>query len=58
MKGIILLNSAGAIEKSVDGKGAIERGTFYVNGAAYENATCVGGMVYDRDGNLVGPVDA
>ncbi|MBQ7604560.1 MAG: hypothetical protein IJU75_06355 [Clostridia bacterium] len=58
MKGIILLNAAGAVEKSVDGKGAIERGTFYVNGAAYENATCVGGMVYDQDGNLVGPVDA
>ncbi len=58
MKGIILLNAAGAIEKSVDGKGAIERGTFYVNGVAYENATRVGGMVYDQDGNLAGPVDA
>ena len=53
-KGIILLSSGG-IEKSVDGKGAIVRGTFVdAAGATYNNATLVSGVVYAEDGSYVG----
>ena len=55
-KGIMLLNSNG-IEKSVDGQGAIQRGTFVAAGGdIYTNATLVSGTVYASDGSYVGPV--
>lgn len=54
--GIILLISGG-IEKSVDGKGGIQRGTFVTStGETYQNATLVSGNVYASDGSYVGPV--
>ena len=53
-KGIMLLSSGG-IEKSVDGKGGIVRGTFVdAAGRTYNNATLVSGVVYAEDGSLVG----
>ena len=53
-KGIMLLSSGG-IEKSVDGKGQIVRGTFVdAAGTIYNNATLVSGVVYAEDGSLVG----
>ena len=58
MKGLTILRTADSgIEKSVDGKGGITRGTFSVGGKSYENATLVNGIVYDEEGNLVGPLD-
>ena len=54
-KGIMLLSSGG-IEKSVDGKGQIVRGTFVMGNQTYNNATLVSGVVYAEDGSLVGPV--
>lgn len=56
MAGFVIINAT-APEKSVDGSGRIERGTFYVNGTQYDNATCVDGIVYDSDGRLVGRAD-
>ena len=57
-KGIILLSSGG-IEKSVDGKGAIVRGTFVdATGATHNNATLVSGVVYAEDGSYLGTVDS
>ena len=57
MKGLTILRTTVDIEKSVDGKGGITRGTFAVGGKSYENATLVNGIVYDSEGNLVGPLD-
>ena len=56
-KGIILLSSGG-IEKSVDGKGAIVRGTFVMGNQTYYNATLVSGVVYAEDGSYLGTVDS
>ena len=56
-KGIILLSSGG-IEKSVDGKGAIVRGTFVMGNQTYNNATLVSGVVYAEDGSYLGTVDS
>ena len=54
---IILLASSGTPDKSVDGRGGIQRGNFYVNNVLIENATLVNGIVYDSNGDYVGPKD-
>ena len=56
MKGLVILRTSAA-DKSVDGRGGISRGTYSVNGVSYPNATLVNGIVYDAEGNYVGPVD-
>ena len=56
MKGLVIFRTAAA-DKSVDGQGGIQRGNFYVNNVLVENATLVNGIVYNENGELVGPVD-
>ncbi len=58
MAGIKIIKLTEVPEKSIDGKGGIQRGTFYVGGQPYENATLVNGIVYDQNGIYVGPQDA
>ena len=56
MKGLVILRMS-ATDKSVDGQGGIQRGTFKVNGVDVPNATLVNGIVYNENGEPVGPVD-
>ena len=52
--GILVLASSSP-EKSIDGKGIIERGVFYVDGDRYENAFLVDGIyIYSKDGVYIG----
>ncbi len=43
-----------ASEKSVDGTGGIQRGTFIKGTETYANSTLVSGAVYDSTGAFVG----
>ena len=56
MKGLVILRTSAA-DKSVDGQGGIQRGNFSVGGTSYPNSTLVNGIVYDENGDYVGPVD-
>ena len=55
MPGIEIIKTT-ASEKSVDGTGGIQRGTFVKGTETYTSATLVNGAVYDSTGAFVGPV--